>query len=67
MYPTIAKFGPITIYSYGLMVALALMIGIYISRIEAIRKNTNINLVYDFIFVYDFIWFVVETTSFLQN
>ena len=50
MYPIIAKFGPITIYSYGLMIALAYLLGVYAARYEAIRKGIKPDLVYDLAF-----------------
>jgi len=50
MHPVIVKLGPLTIYSYGLMVAIAFLLGIYIARIEARRKNIKIDLVYDLSF-----------------
>ena len=50
MHPIIFKFGPVTIYSYGLMVAIAFIFGIYFAKLEAIRKNIKVDLIYDFIF-----------------
>ena len=50
MYPIIAKLGPVTIYSYGMMVAIAFLFGIYIAKVEAIRKGIKIDLVYDLVF-----------------
>ena len=50
MYPIIAKIGPFTIYSYGMMVAIAFLFGILIAKSEAIRKKINPDLVYDFSF-----------------
>jgi len=50
MYPIIAKIGPFTIYSYGMMVAIAFLFGIFIARQEAVRKNIKPDLVYDFSF-----------------
>lgn len=50
MYPVIAKFGPLTIYSYGMMVAIAFVIGLYVARFEARRKDIKIELVYDLAF-----------------
>ena len=47
MYPIIAKFGPVTIYSYGLLVAIAFLFGIFIARLEARRKNIKPDLLYD--------------------
>ncbi|MDP8229536.1 MAG: prolipoprotein diacylglyceryl transferase [Candidatus Gorgyraea atricola] len=50
MHPIIAKFGPITIYSYGMMIAIAFVFGIYLARIEAVRKNFKKDLIYDLSF-----------------
>lgn len=50
MHPMITKFGPVTIYSYGLMIGAAFLLGIYIARLEAIRKGIKIDLVYDAVF-----------------
>jgi len=50
MYPIIFQLGPITIYSYGVMIALAYLAGIYAARREAIRKNIKLDLVYDLAF-----------------
>jgi len=47
MHPIIASFGPITIYTYGLMVGIAFVIGIYIAKREAVRKNIQPDLIYD--------------------
>ena len=48
MYPIIAKIGPVTIYSYGMMVAIAFLVGISVAKLEAARKNIKPDLVYDF-------------------
>jgi len=50
MHPIIAKIGPFTIYSYGMMVAIAFLFGIFIAKLEAIRKKINPDLAYDFSF-----------------
>jgi phosphatidylglycerol---prolipoprotein diacylglyceryl transferase len=47
MHPIIAKIGPFTIYSYGMMVAIAFLFGIFIARREAARKDIKPDLVYD--------------------
>lgn len=47
MHPIIAKIGPFTIYSYGMMVAIAFLFGIFIAKREAVRKNIRPDLVYD--------------------
>lgn len=50
MHPIIAKIGFFTIYSYGMMVAIAFLFGISIAKREAVRKNIKPELVYDFSF-----------------
>ena len=50
MHPIIAKIAPFTIYSYGMMVAIAFLFGIFIAKLEAARKNIKPDLVYDFSF-----------------
>ncbi|MDP2981598.1 MAG: prolipoprotein diacylglyceryl transferase, partial [Candidatus Omnitrophota bacterium] len=47
MHPIIAKIGPFTIYSYGMMVAIAFLLGIFVAKQEAVRKNIRPDLVYD--------------------
>ncbi|MBU1912968.1 MAG: prolipoprotein diacylglyceryl transferase [Candidatus Omnitrophica bacterium] len=47
MYPIIAKIGHFTVYSYGMMVAIAFLFGIFIAKYEAVRKKINPDLVYD--------------------
>ncbi|MBU3911460.1 MAG: prolipoprotein diacylglyceryl transferase [Candidatus Omnitrophica bacterium] len=50
MHPIIAEFGPFTLYSYGMMVAIAFIVGIYFARQEALRKDIKPDLVYDLVF-----------------
>lgn len=49
MHPIIVKLGPITIYSYGMMIAIAFLLGIYLARSEARRKHIKPDLVYDLV------------------
>ena len=50
MHPIITKLGPVTIYSYGMMVAIAFVLGIYVAGIEARRKGIKQDLIYDLVF-----------------
>lgn len=50
MHPVIAELGPITIYSYGIMVAIAFIVGIYFARLEALRKSIKPDIIYDLVF-----------------
>lgn len=47
MYPTLFKIGNITIHSYGLMVALAYLMAIFIIYLESKRKGLDPNLALD--------------------
>jgi phosphatidylglycerol:prolipoprotein diacylglycerol transferase len=47
MYPVIFKFGPITIYSYGLMVFMAVIIGLNLLVEEARRLGYDKDLIFD--------------------
>jgi phosphatidylglycerol---prolipoprotein diacylglyceryl transferase len=41
MYPVILHLGPITIYSYGLMMAIAFLTAAYLTGLELARKGLN--------------------------
>ncbi len=41
MYPILFQFGPLKVYSYGLMVALAFIVATYLAKLEASRKNID--------------------------
>jgi phosphatidylglycerol:prolipoprotein diacylglycerol transferase len=41
MYPVILHLGPLTIYSYGLMMAIAFLTGGYLTGLELTRKGFN--------------------------
>lgn len=44
MYPEIIKLGPISIYSYGLMLGLAFITASYLFTLELKRLNMNVNI-----------------------
>lgn len=44
MYPELFKIGPLTVYSYGLMLGIAFIVASYILTRELKRKNLNPNL-----------------------
>lgn len=48
MYPVLFKIGPIVIHSYGVMIATAFLLGIWIALKEAKRKGVDSNRVSDF-------------------
>jgi len=51
MYPEICTIGPFTVYSYGLMLALAFMASIALARIQAKRENISQDLIFNFSFL----------------
>jgi len=50
MHPIICKIGPFTIYSYGLMLALAFIACVSLARQEAKQQKLNPDLVSDLVF-----------------
>lgn len=46
MYPILAKIGPFTLYSYGLMVALGILTAIFLIARELRRKNIDPDIAY---------------------
>lgn len=50
MFPTICTIGPITIYSYGLMLAIAVMACAFFLRKDAKRVGVNPDTIVDFVF-----------------
>lgn len=51
MYPVVARFGPITIYAYGTMLATAFVAGLALARYEFRRRKINPDFAYDFVLV----------------
>ncbi|MFP4417956.1 MAG: prolipoprotein diacylglyceryl transferase [Chitinispirillaceae bacterium] len=47
MHPILFKIGPLPIHSYGLMLALSFLLGIWISSVRARRRNLDPNVVSD--------------------
>jgi phosphatidylglycerol:prolipoprotein diacylglycerol transferase len=50
MYPVLLRLGPITIYSYGVMVALAFIVGIIVALKQAKKEGINSEIVLDLVF-----------------
>ena len=50
MYPVLLRLGPITVYSYGMMVALAFIIGIILATREAGRRGIKPEIILDLTF-----------------
>lgn len=51
MHPEICKIGPFVIYSYGLALVLAFMVGSVLARIQAKRDNLDPDFVFNFSFL----------------
>lgn len=49
MYPVLFQIGPLTVYSYGVMIAAAFFVGFVIARLEAKRKGFHPDLAYDLV------------------
>ena len=47
MYPTLLSFGPITIYSYGVLLAAAYLIGLKLALVRSARQGFDPNKVMD--------------------
>ncbi len=47
MYPILFKIGPITIHTYGLMIALAFLLGIWLMSLRARKEGLDSQAVYD--------------------
>ncbi|MEA3560307.1 MAG: prolipoprotein diacylglyceryl transferase [Candidatus Omnitrophota bacterium] len=47
MHPILFKIGPVSIYSYGVMVAVAVIIALYLARRQALKNNVNPEIILD--------------------
>jgi len=50
MHPILFQFGPITLYTYGLMLAVAFIVGIALAKKEAVRVGIDPNQILDLSF-----------------
>ncbi len=50
MYPILVKVGPFTLYTYGLMIAIGILVAVMIARLEARRKSMNPDKIADLAF-----------------
>jgi len=50
MLPVICQIGPFSIYSYGLMLALGFLAGVYLARIQAKRSGLDPELIFNLSF-----------------
>ncbi|MBM3251395.1 MAG: prolipoprotein diacylglyceryl transferase, partial [Candidatus Omnitrophica bacterium] len=51
MHQIICQIGPFTVYSYGLMMALAFLVCVFLARRHARRENINPDKIYDLSFL----------------
>ncbi|MDD5595345.1 MAG: prolipoprotein diacylglyceryl transferase [Candidatus Omnitrophica bacterium] len=51
MYPEICQIGPFTIYSYGLMLALAFTIGSFLAGFQARKEKINPEIIFNLCFL----------------
>jgi phosphatidylglycerol:prolipoprotein diacylglycerol transferase len=63
MFPEICQIGPLTIYSYGLMLVLAFFVATYLASLEAKREQMDSDLVFNLLF-YVFIFGIIGSRAF---
>lgn len=51
MHPEICKIGPFTIYSYGIMLALAFLASSYLAASEAKRQDMSADVIFNLVFI----------------
>lgn len=51
MYPVICKIGLFTVYSYGLMLAIAFLVASYLASIRARKENINPDRIFNLLFI----------------
>ncbi len=47
MYPRLLELGPVTVYTYGLLLAAAYLLGLQLARVRAARRGLDANRVLD--------------------
>lgn len=74
MYPIIFQFGPLKIYSYGVMLVIAFLVAANLVSSEAKRQTINSGIIYNFLFVVFIcgilgarVFFVIENISYYYN
>jgi len=50
MYPEICTIGPVTVYSYGLMMAIAVVVCSFLMSRDAVKNNIPGEVIYDLVF-----------------
>lgn len=63
MHPVICQIGPFSIYSYGLMLAVAFLICSALANIQAKKQNINPNIIFNFLFI-TFIFGIIGSRAF---
>jgi len=68
MYPEIFKIGPLTVYSYGLMLVIAFFVSTYLTRAQAKKSGIDPGIIFNFCFTV-FVWGVIGARIFycLEN
>ncbi len=51
MYPEICKIGPFTVYSYGLMLAIAFVVSLALANVQAKRHGISADLIFNLSFL----------------
>jgi phosphatidylglycerol:prolipoprotein diacylglycerol transferase len=51
MHPTLCTIGPFTIYSYGLLLAVAFIVGQYLAGMQARKEGLNPEIIFNFLFL----------------
>lgn len=54
MYPIICKIGPFTVYSYGLMLAIAFMVSLYLLSLKAKELDFDLSKIHNLAFIFLF-------------
>ncbi|MDD4981037.1 MAG: prolipoprotein diacylglyceryl transferase [Candidatus Omnitrophica bacterium] len=63
MHPIICKIGPLSIYSYGLMLVLALLTGSSLASLRAKKEGIDPDIIFNFSFIV-FIWGIIGARLF---
>ena len=51
MHPVICTVGPFTIYAYGLMLAIACIVGTLLAQVQAKKEHIAAEIVFNFTFL----------------
>ena len=75
MYPVICKIGPLTVYSYGLILVLAFLVSSTLAKLEAKRENLNPQIISNLSFIVfisgiigaRFLYVIENATYYIKN